>query len=263
MQNQSTALITGASGGIGKALAEVMAKKGHPLVLVARSKDKLTRLQEQLQDHHGVSVKVMAHDLSQPEARRVIVDILEKEKTEVDILVNNAGLGDHGAFSETDWEKDNLMIQLNITALTHLTKLFLPAMLERKSGRIMNLSSTAAFQPGPLMAVYYATKAYVQSFTEALAHELKGTGVTATALCPGPTASGFQDAANLNEARLVNAVKLPTAGEVALYGYHAMMRGKRVAIHGAMNYLMAKSVNLLPNSLVTNMVSKMHERVSN
>lgn len=255
-----TALVTGASSGIGFELANVLAREKHDLVLVARSVDKLSALAADLINKYGTKVTVMANDLSKEEAPWQVFTQLKKENITVDILVNNAGFGDFGPFAETSWEKEKQMIDLNITALTELTKLFLDGMISRRYGRIMNVASTAAFQPGPFMAVYYATKAYVLSFSEAIANELQGTGVTVTALCPGPTESGFVKAAALDDSKLFKNKKLPASREVAEYGYKAMMKGKTVAIHGTMNWIMANSVRFTPRKLVTAVVRKMQER---
>lgn len=247
---KQTALITGASSGIGYELAHIMAVKGFDLVLVARNSARLEEIKTELEKNIDIKVWIIAKDLSLPDAPKVLFDVLANGNIEVDILVNNAGFGDFGRFSETDWKKEKMMLDLNVRSLTEMTKLFLPAMLARKSGRIMNLASTAAFQPGPLMAVYYATKAYVLSFSEAIAQELKGSGVTVTALCPGPTESGFQAAAALEESKMVKGKKLPTSKAVAEYGYTAMMKGKVVAIHGFVNKLFAGAVRFSPRSMV-------------
>jgi short-subunit dehydrogenase len=178
----------------------------------------------------------------------------------VDILVNNAGSGLGGAFAETDLATELRMINLNVTALTHLTKLFLPGMLERGAGRILNVASTAAFVPGPFMAVYYATKAYVLSFSEALAEELTGTGVTVTALCPGPTATGFQSAARIEGARLFRMPGVSDAATVARLGFSGLMRGKRIVIPGLLNKLLPQIVRVSPRRLVTLVSRFLQER---
>ncbi len=255
-------LITGASSGIGLELARIFASRKNNLVLTARSKDKLDALKTELAEKYGVSVKTIPKDLSEPGISQEIYDQLKAEDIQVECLVNNAGFGAFGLFHETGWRNEEKMIQLNVTALTHLTKLFLSLMVSRKSGRILNVASTAAFQPGPLMAVYYASKAYVLSFSEAIANELRGTGVTVTALCPGPTKSGFQKAASIEESRLVKGKKLPSSREVAEYGYRAMMRGKTVAIHGTGNRLLAFSVRFSPRRMVTAVVRKIQEKVN-
>jgi short-subunit dehydrogenase len=257
MLMQQTALITGASSGIGYELAKLMANKGYHLVLIARNTKPLEEIANSMKGK--INVLVIGKDLSEEKAPQEIFDELQKKNITVDILVNNAGFGDFGKFAETDWKKEKMMIDLNVRSLSEMTKLFLPAMVKRKSGRIMNLASTASFQPGPLMAVYYATKAYVLFFTEAIAEELKGSGVTVTALCPGPTRSGFQAAASLENSKLVKDRKLPTAKEVAEYGYKAMLRGKVVAIHGFMNRMMAMSPRFSPRALVRKTVMKLQE----
>jgi short-subunit dehydrogenase len=194
---KKTALITGASGGIGLDLARLFAEGGYDVVLVARTESKLKELATELASKHGVSARAVAADLADPAAPAQLMERLKAEGVQVDVLVNNAGYGGYGTFAETELDAELKMIQLNISALTALSKAVLPGMLARKSGRILNVASTAAFQPGPLMAVYYATKAYVLSFSEALANETKGTGVTVTCLCPGPTKTGFQQQAKM------------------------------------------------------------------
>jgi hypothetical protein len=260
MNMAKTALITGASSGIGYELAKVFAKNNTNLVLVARSEKKLQEIAQELTKTHGISVEVLAKDVSVLASTQEIYSILKQKGIAVDYLVNNAGFGDFGFFTETKWEKELEMINLNMTSLTSLTKLFVSDMVARKQGKILNVASTASFQPGPLMAVYYATKAYVLSFSEAIANELSGTGVTVTALCPGPTESGFQNAAAMNDSKLVKGKKLPTSQDVAEYGYKAMMSGKVVAVHGLMNKVMAQSVRYTPRAVVRSLVRAMSER---
>ncbi|HEX7414176.1 MAG TPA: SDR family NAD(P)-dependent oxidoreductase, partial [Bacteroidia bacterium] len=185
-----------------------------------------------------------------------------QQNIKVDYLINNAGFGDFGMFYETDWNKELHMINLNITTLTQFTKLYLKEMVQRKSGKIMNVASTAAFQPGPTMAVYFATKAYVLSFSEAIGNEVRDKGVTVTALCPGATESGFMAAAAMEESKLFKGKKIPTSREVAEYGYIAMINGKSVAIHGLMNYIMANAVRFVPRNWVVNLVRKIQEKVN-
>jgi uncharacterized protein len=252
-----TALITGASSGIGLELATIFAKNNIDLVLVARSAGKLNDLANKLSN---VKVTVLSKDLSTATASKEVFDELNAKGIQIDYLVNNAGFGDFGFFHESDWSKQAQMIDLNIKSLTELTYLFGKKMVERKSGKIMNVASTASFQPGPLMAVYYATKHYVLAFSEAINNEMSDFGVTVTALCPGPTESGFQDGADLHESKLVKGKKLPTSKEVAEYGYKAMMRGKAVAIHGVMNYLLANSVRFTPRNMVVKLVRFMSEK---
>src|ERR1700675_4553377 len=219
-----TALITGGSGGIGFEIAKVLARDGFDIVLVARKRDTLEAAAGQLQGKFEGRVQVFAADLRLPDAPQAIFDFLHNENIPIEVLVNNAGFGLGGEFADTKLERELEMIQVNIAALTHLTKLFLPPMIKRKSGRVLNVASTAAFQPGPLMAVYYATKAYVLSFSEALAEELRNSGVTVTALCPGPTITEFQEKAGLEMTRLFRSPLVMDAPTVARAGYEGMMR---------------------------------------
>ena len=242
----ASAVVTGASSGIGLEMARVLARD-HALVLVARSGDKLEALATELG-----GARVVALDLSDPAAPAKLV----REVPSVDVLVNNAGFGDYGPFSEASPTKLDEMIELNVGAVTRLARAYLPGMLERGSGRICNVASTAGFQPGPLMAVYYATKAYVLSFSEALAEEVRGTGVTVTALCPGPTRTGFQAGAEMEESRLVKGRRLPTAAEVAAYGVHAMNQGDVVAVPGFLNKSMAATVRFVPRPLMRRVVHR-------
>ena len=251
MDATRTALITGASGGIGYELAKLFALDRHNLVLVARSGAKLTQFADELQRQFGISVKPIALDLSAPPGPQFLFDQLQREGIAVDILVNNAGFGVFGEFAKLSLEDNLGQIQLNITALTHLTKLFLGPLLERRSGKIMNVASTAGFQPGPLMAVYYATKAYVISFSEALANELAGTGVTVTCLCPGATDTGFQGRAGTENTLLFKKVRPMDAKTVARDGYRGLMAGKTLVISGFRNWLLAESVRFSPRKLVT------------
>ena len=256
----ATALITGASNGIGLELAKIHAAKGDQLVLVARNKSKLDELKIELEKTYKISVYTIGKNLSAMNAGQEVFDETSKQQIQIDYLINNAGLGDFGMFVETDWNKEAQMIQLNITALTQLTKLYLKEMVNRGSGKIMNVASTAAFQSGPTMAVYYATKAYVLSFSEAIDNEVRDKGVTVTALCPGATESGFQAAAAMEESNLVKGRKLPTSKEVAEYGYESMMNGKTVAIHGFMNYLLANSVRFIPRAMVVKVTRKLQDK---
>ena len=256
----NTALITGASNGIGLELARIHASKGCDLVLVARNKSKLDELKIELEKQFKVSVYTICKDLSAVDAAKEIYDETNKQNIEIDYLINNAGFGDFGMFAETDWNKELKMINLNITTLTLFTKLYLQDMVKRRSGKIMNIASTASFQPGPTMAVYCATKAYVLSFTEAVSNEVGDKGVSITALCPGATESGFQAAGAMEESKLVKGKKLPTSKEVAEYGYSSMIKGKRVAIHGVMNYLMSASIRFIPRALVLKVSRQMLDK---
>lgn len=252
--NNTTALVTGASGGIGYEFARVLARNGYDLVLTARNEKNLHEAAEQFAKEYGVTVEVIACDLATATAPRYLFDEIQRKNITIDILVNNAGFGDFGPFHTRDWDKTHAMIELNIKALTELTRLFLPDMVNRKAGKIVNVASTAAFQAGPLMSVYYASKAYVLSFSEAIAYELRDTGVTVTALCPGPTESGFLAAANLKNSGLFKGKKIASSREVAEYGYEAMMQGKVVAIQGTLNRLAAFLVQLAPRALARKIV---------
>lgn len=256
-----TALVTGASGGIGLELARLFAADGHHLVLVARSKDKLSKLAEELGSKHNVSARVLSADLARPEAPREIFDDLQAAGVSVDALVNNAGIGSYGLFAETDLKSELDLLQINVVALTHLTKLFLPPMIARRRGHILNVGSTAGFQPGPLMAVYYASKAYVLSFSEALANECEGMGVTVTVLCPGPTETGFVAAAGMEESKLFDRGAM-TARDVAEAGYRGMLDGKTIVIPGLRNAFVARAVGFMPRGLVTKVVRGIQEKRS-
>jgi hypothetical protein len=255
-----TALITGSSSGIGLELARIHAENGDNLILVARNKNKLDILKNELEQKFKITVCNLEKDLSLPDSAKEVYDELSRQNISIDYLINNAGFGDFGFFAESDWTKQEKMINLNILTLSHFTWLFLPEMIKKGKGKIMNVASTAAFQSGPTMAVYYATKAYVLSFSEAIDNEVRNKGITVTALCPGATESGFQAAAALEESRLFKDRKLPSSREVAEYGYKAMMKGKTIAIHGLMNAIMANSVRFAPRSLVVKVTRKMQEK---
>jgi len=251
-----TALITGASSGIGEELARLFARDRSHLVLVARSQEKLERLAAELRKEHGIEAEVFPKDLADAAAPQAIFDGLAAKGILVDVLVNNAGFGAAGPVADLPVQKQIEMIQVNVTALTYLTRLFLPGMLQRGSGGILNVGSTAGFQPGPYMAVYYATKAYVLSFTEALAEELAGTAIKVTCLAPGPTATGFAALANMENALLF---KLGTmdAKPVAAIGYRGFRRGKVIVVPGFKNRLGAFAVRLGPRSTVRKLVKRL------
>jgi short-subunit dehydrogenase len=255
-----TALITGASGGIGYELAKLFAKDHYNVVLVARSAPKLTQFADELQRQFSVSAKAVPLDLTAVAAPQFLFDQLQREGIMVDVLVNNAGYGVLGEFLKVSVDESLGQIQLNIIALTHLTKLFLGPMIERHSGKIMNVASTAGFQPGPLMSVYYASKAYVISFSEGLANELKGSGVTVTCLCPGPTETSLQERAGMENTRLVKSLRPMDAKTVARDGYRGLMAGKTLVISGFRNWLVAESVRFSPRKLVTAVSRKLLDR---
>lgn len=225
---KNTALITGASSGIGRDLARIHAQQGGDLVIVARRGDALNELKLELEDKHGVSVVCIAADITESGAITRIYDQLSEQQIELDVLINNAGCGGHGLFHERPWQQDEKMIELNVTALCEMTHTFVPGMVARKKGRILNVASTAGMLPGPLQAVYYATKAFVLSFSQAIAEELRESNVTATALCPGPVATEFVERADLDGVdTFKNAVP---SMKVARLGYKAMMNGRLVVI---------------------------------
>jgi short-subunit dehydrogenase len=259
---KKTALITGASLGIGLELAKVFAKNGLDLVLVARSLDRLKSLKQDLQrDDQNCQVTIIEQDLSIAGSGLQIFNELKSKNIEISYLINNAGFGDYGLFQDQKTDRLLSMIDLNVRSLTELTHLFLPKMMERKFGKIMNVASTAAFFPGPLMAVYYATKHFVLSFSEALAQEVKNDGVTVTALCPGPTQSGFMEAAGMNGSRLVNTFVMPTSQQVAEYGYRAMMNGQSVAVHGLMNRLLILIAKFLPRCWMPTIIHRIQGKM--
>jgi short-subunit dehydrogenase len=253
------ALVTGASSGIGLELATLLARDGHDLVLVARRRDRLENIGEGLREEFGATATVLARDLSDPESPRAMAQEVESRGLPIEVLVNNAGLGVYGLFAQTPLEKERAMIQVNVVAVTELTKRLLPGMLERRRGRILNVASTASFQPGPLMAVYYATKAYVLSFSEALSNETAGTGVTVTALCPGPTITEFQKEAGIEATHLFHSPLVLDAKAVALAGYRGMQRGVRVVVPGLGNKLLVSGVRFTPRRLVTAIARRIQE----
>jgi uncharacterized protein len=263
MPGRKTALITGSSFGIGLELARIFAREGYNLVLVARSADKLRLLASELEKAYGTRSLILAADLTEPGAPAYVLDQTKRADIQVDVLVNNAGFGQYGLFVENDLEECLRQIQLNVTALTHLTRLYLPAMIDRakidRRGKgILNVASTAAFQPGPLMAVYFATKAYVLHFSEALGNELNGKRVTVTCLCPGATATEFHKRANATGMNLLRFGSMD-AQTVAEDGYRALVAGKPVVISGFKNWLLAQSVRFSPRRLVTAIARKTQE----
>ena len=255
---EPAALITGASSGIGLELVELFVADGHELVLVARREETLREIAADIAERHGVQVHVVPADLADPEAPAHLAREVDRLGLVVTHLVNNAGFATSGQFLEADPNTQRDMIQVNVTALTSLTRTFLPGMVSRGHGRILNVASTAAFQPGPLMAVYYATKAYVLSFSTALAVELEGTGVTVTTLCPGPTRTGFAQEAGMTNSRLFDRGRGMAADHVARIGYDAMRAGKPLIIPGIVNKTLAFGTRFTPRSLGARVVHKLH-----
>ncbi len=253
-EQRTTALVTGASSGIGAELARVHAAHGGNLVIVARRRDRLEAMKAELETAHGITVHVLDKDLTQADAPRQIHDELHSQGVPVDILINNAGLGYLGLFHEQDWARNEDMIKINILALAALTRLFLPPMIERGRGRILNVASMAGFVPGPLHAVYYASKAFVISFSEAIANELEDTGVTVTVLCPGPVETEFTRQAEMKGVRLLK--RMASARDTAEAGYRAMLKGKTVVVPGPLSKITIHGLLRLSPRWLTTRISR-------
>lgn len=247
--SKETVLITGASSGIGKEMARLFALEGSQVILVARNKAALDELAVELFADYGTRARVMKADLSKPATPKKIFDTLSDEGVQVDVVVNNAGFGQRGAVADTDPQRNVDMVQVNVTALTALTNLFLPGMIERGRGGILNVASTAAFQSGPFMAVYYATKAYVVSFTDALYEEVKGTGVHVSCLCPGPTQTGFVEEAGMQDTKLFKHANFVSARDVAQEGITGLRNNNAVVVTGLGNKVGAFGARFMPRSL--------------
>lgn len=256
---KKTVLITGAANGIGYELAYIFAQNNYNLVLIDIMAQRLADVTDKIRQQFDIWVKPIVKDLSIKSSPEEIFAELQQESIQIDVLVNNAGFGIHGLFSETNLNTELDMLQVNLVTLTHLTKLFLKDMVSKGEGKILNLASAAAFQPGPLMAVYFATKAYILSFSQALASELENTGVTVTALCPGPTESAFHERTGLAGAKQIENNNMMDAETVAKIGYRALMEGKTVAIPGLKNRILAEMVRFTPRNLVTKIVKNMQE----
>jgi short-subunit dehydrogenase len=252
---RGTALITGATSGIGYELSKLFALDGYDLVLVARARDRLEKTAAGLRQQKGTNVIVLAADLALPGTPAGLYAELEQRSIAIDVLVNNAGFNVYGPFAETDLQKELQMIQVNLASLTHLTKLLLPGMVKRGEGKILNVGSTGSFVPGPLNAVYCATKAYVLSFSDAIAEELTGTGVTVTTLCPGATRTEFAQRAGMEQTNIFQGTLMDGA-TVALIGYRAVMRGRRSVIAGCMNKLTIFSIKFAPRFLVAKITKR-------
>jgi short-subunit dehydrogenase len=256
---KNTALITGASSGIGRELALIHASHQGDLILTARSESKLIELKSEIEQHYKVEVKIIVRDLSQRNAPVEIFEALSKENIQIDFLINNAGFGGFGYFHEREMAKDLEMIDLNIIALTKMTKLFLPAMIKRNSGKIMNLASIAAFMPGPMQAIYFATKAYVLSLSHAIATEIENTNVTITTVCPGPVVTNFAKSAEMENSKLFKNGDTPD--RVAKKAYKAMIKGKREIITDCpMKFAIKAVIPFVPLKPVLKVVKKMQEK---
>jgi uncharacterized protein len=252
------ALVTGASGGIGEDLARLIAAGGRDVVLLARNGAKLQTLADELSRAHNIAATVLAMDLSEPDAADRVARTLAERRIDIDMLINNAGFGTHGEFARENPVEQSRMLQVNVMALTMLTRALLPGMIERRRGRVLNVASTAAFQSGPLMAVYYASKAYVVSLSLALTEETAGTGVTVTCLCPGPTRTGFQERAQMGQARLFRVTNVMSSADVARAGYDAMMAGRALEIPGVANKIGVQSVRFVPRRLAAKLAKALN-----
>ncbi len=252
---KGTALITGASAGIGLELSKRFAADRYDLILLARREEKLLELKKELENTCEIQVHLIVTDLSEVQSAEQVFTTVQEQGLSVDYLINNAGFGHLGEFADTDLDIFRRMMHLNIISLTELTHLFLPVMLERKRGGIMNVASTAAFMPGPLMAVYYASKAYVLSFSQALSNELRGTRITVHTLCPGATETEFAGTAEMDNSKLFSSpfISVMDAATVARLGYEDLMKGKSLTITGGMNKLMVQSLRVSPRNTVMNL----------
>lgn len=257
-KNTKNALVTGAASGLGFELALLLANDNYNLILIDIDSEKLEEAKSKILKDFQIQITLMVKDLSEIDIAQDIYDSLTN--TEIDVIINNAGFGIYGNFSDSDWERDSQMLHLHVLTSTHLLKLFLPRMVKRGSGKILNLSSLAAFQPGPLMALYYASKSYILSFSEAISNELKGTGVSVTALCPGPTKTAFQSVVSEDCDDNKIAFNMACPKSVATYGYKAMRKGKSVAIPGAFNKFLSVVPRVLTRNGTTKLVRKIQDK---
>jgi uncharacterized protein len=251
-----TALITGAAGGLGREFCRIFAERGFDLVIIGRRRAELETIAKETEGTARNKVTIIEADLNDPAAPQSIADQVSKAGITVTALVNNAGFGCYGPFAETELKMEQQLMQVDMVALTVLTKLLLPPMVAAKHGRVLNVASTAAFQPGPLMAVYYASKAYVLSFSVAIAEELKGTGVTVTCLCPGPTKTGFVTHANMAASRLFRSRKIMDPNVVARAGVDACLRGKAIITPGFTNAFLAFATRFAPRPFAAYMAHR-------
>ncbi|WP_445958068.1 SDR family NAD(P)-dependent oxidoreductase [Yeosuana sp.] len=253
-----TALITGAASGLGFEFSILLAKDFYNLILVDIDKANLQTAKKIIQRSYNIKIKVLVKDLSKVNIAQEIFD--EIKSVSIDVLINNAGFGLFGPFVQTSWQKESNMLNLHVMATTQMTKLFLIGMVQRRSGKILNVSSVAAFEPGPLMSIYYASKAYILSFSEAIANELQGTGVTLTTLCPGPTKTKFQEVVANSSSKNEIRINMASAKDVAKIGYKAMLAGKEIIIPGLLNKVIAFLPRLMSRNKVTSIVRKIQEK---
>lgn len=253
-----TALVTGASSGLGLEFSNILASNGYDLVVVARNEGRLFSLKKELEEKYPIHVYVCAQDLSLVDAALDVYDYVLENKIIVDVLINNAGFGDFGDFVECDWKKQYEMVQVDIVALMQLTRCFLKPMIERGHGKIVNLSSIASFCAGPRMSIYYASKEFVRSFSEAVAEEVKGTGVTVTALCPGPTSTGFEKTAEMKNSKMFVAIKPATAKDVAEAGYKSLKKGKPLVYYGFPTKAFNILTRIVPRSISRKIAMKIN-----
>ncbi len=258
IKREGVALVTGASGGLGLEFAKLCAEDGYDVVLVARNEKKLNQVKRDLESEYKINAYVCLADLSAVDAAEDVYRYTVEHELKIEVLINNAGFGDAGAFHERDWKKQYQMVQVNIVALMQLTHLYTPGMINRKCGYIMNLSSVAAFCAGPYMSIYYASKEFVRSFSEAVADEVRGTGVTVTALCPGPTATGFEKAADMGDKSTMFR-KAASASEVAQTGYSAMKKGKTLCYVGSFTKLMSFGTRFVSRKFARKYATKMNK----
>jgi uncharacterized protein len=254
---EKSALITGATAGIGSEIAEIMAANGYALALVARDQPRLAARAQALEEQFQIPIKVLAYDLSDPASPAEIFDQLQRESFPVSVLVNNAAFGVYGQFAETDLDNEMRMLQVNMGAVVQLTKLFLKPMLERAEGRILNVASTASFQPGPWLSLYSASKAFVYSFSCALSLELKGTGVSVTALCPGGTETEFQQRAGMKQKG--GLFRPMSARRVAEIGCQAMLKGRPIVVAGWKNWLMIEVSRRCPTMWTAGVAARLNQ----
>ena len=253
-----TALITGGASGLGYEFAVLLAKDAYHLILIDINSDKLKETKKELEDNYPTQVITITKDMSKHNCSSELFE--EIKETPIDVLINNAGFGLYGHFHKTNWEREASMLNLHIIATTHLTKLILKGMVERGHGKILNMSSLAAFQPGPLMSIYYASKAYILSFSEAIANELKGTGVTVTVLCPGQTKTSFQEVVSQETSKNKIGFNMASPDEVAKYGYKAMLNGESVVVPGNFNKFLSFLPRIMPRNIIAAIVRKIQEK---